>query len=150
MIQVLCPTEADTTAFVSKLAADLRPGDVVSLIGELGAGKTRFVSGLAAGLGVDETVASPSFVLVREYRSGFLPLYHADAYRLSSLAEFDDLDIFNRAADGILAIEWGNAVEPMLGESYLELVIERLPDEARVLKMTGHGSWRGRDLESVR
>jgi tRNA threonylcarbamoyladenosine biosynthesis protein TsaE len=75
----------------------LNPGDVVVLKGGLGAGKTLFTGGLAAGLGVEEQVVSPSFVLVREYRSGFMPLIHVDVYRLGSINEFDDLDVFEMA-----------------------------------------------------
>ena len=108
MIEVRCPEAADTQAFAGRLASTLRPGDVIVLVGGLGAGKTLFTGGLASGLGVEEPVVSPSFVLVRQYSSGFMALVHVDVYRLGSLNEFDDLDVFELAEEGVLVIEWGD------------------------------------------
>jgi tRNA threonylcarbamoyladenosine biosynthesis protein TsaE len=149
MIEASCPTEAETQAVARKLAALLRPGDVVLLAGGLGAGKTLFAGGLASGLGVEEPVVSPSFVLVRQYRSGFLPVVHVDVYRLSSINEFDDLDVFELAADGVLVIEWGDALETVIPEDHLRVDFEVAPDEGRVLRLIPSGSWLDRDLESV-
>jgi tRNA threonylcarbamoyladenosine biosynthesis protein TsaE len=149
MIEAHCPTEAETQAVARKLAPLLRPGDVVLLAGGLGAGKTLFTGGLAAGLGVEETVVSPSFVLVRQYRSGFLPIVHVDVYRLGSLNEFDDLDVFDLASNGVLVIEWGDALEAVIPEDHLRVEFEVEPDSARVLRLVPSGSWIDRDLESV-
>jgi tRNA threonylcarbamoyladenosine biosynthesis protein TsaE len=149
MIEASCPTEAETQAVARKLAALLRPGDVVLLAGGLGAGKTLFAGGLASGLGVEEPVVSPSFVLVRQYRSGFLPVVHVDVYRLSSINEFDDLDVFELAADGVLVIEWGDAIEAVIPEDHLRVDFEVASDEGRVLRLIPSGSWVDRDLESV-
>lgn len=149
MIEIHCPTESDTRAVARKLAACLAPGDVVVLSGGLGAGKTLFASGVAAGLGVDEQVVSPSFVLVRQYRSGFLPLVHADVYRLSSVNEFDDLDVFEMASEGVLIIEWGDAVESLLPREHLRVVFEVRADESRDLRIIGTPSWAERDLEGL-
>jgi tRNA threonylcarbamoyladenosine biosynthesis protein TsaE len=124
----------------------LKPGDVIVLSGSLGAGKTLFTSGVAAGLGIDEPVVSPSFVLVRQYDSGFLPLVHADVYRLGSLNEFDDLDVFELAADGVLVIEWGDAVEASLPAEHLRVVFEVDDDGTRELTFAGTGDWSRRDL----
>jgi tRNA threonylcarbamoyladenosine biosynthesis protein TsaE len=135
---VRCPTPADTAALGARLASALRPGDVVVLAGPLGAGKTLFAGGIGAGLGVEEAITSPSFVLVREYDSGFLPLVHADVYRLKSINEFDDLDILNQAAEGVLVIEWGDAVEPALPD-HLLVAFSIEGDGARVVTMTGFG-----------
>ena len=148
MIVVRCPTEADTIALARKLAAALRPGDVVLLAGGLGSGKTLFTSGLASGLGVEETVVSPSFVLVRQYRSGFMPLIHVDVYRLGSLNEFDDLDVFEMAAEGVLVVEWGNAVESALPFDLLRIEIGVEDDESRTLTIQ-NDSWADRDLEGL-
>jgi tRNA threonylcarbamoyladenosine biosynthesis protein TsaE len=149
MIEIHCPTESDTRAVARKLAACLAPGDVVVLAGGLGAGKTLFTSGVAAGLGIDEPVVSPSFVLVRRYDSGFLPLVHVDVYRLSSANEFDDLDVFGMASDGVLVIEWGDAVESLLPREHLRVMFEVGSDESRDLRIVGTSAWAERGLEGL-
>jgi len=93
-IELTSRSEADTRAIGRNLASFLSPGDVVLLAGDLGAGKTAFAAGLAEGLGIEEPVISPSFMLVRRYAGGFLPLTHADVYRLGSMNELEDLDLF--------------------------------------------------------
>ena len=103
----LTHSEEETQAVARELATTLKAGDVVLLSGNLGAGKTAFVRGLAAGLGIDpDEVFSPTFTLVHEYRGGRLTLYHADLYRLEKTAT-DDLGLEEMGAtDGVLAIEW--------------------------------------------
>lgn len=100
-------SEADTRAIAGRLAAQLQPGAVVLLSGDLGAGKTAFVRGVAAGLGLDpDAVTSPTFTLVHEYRGGRLPLVHVDLYRLDS-ADLDEIGIDEELAGrGVVAIEW--------------------------------------------
>jgi len=100
-------SEEDTTTVARELAPHLKAGDVILLSGTLGAGKTAFVRGLAAGLGIDpEDVSSPTFTLVHEYRGGRLTLYHADLYRLEKAAT-EELGLEEMGvADGVLAIEW--------------------------------------------
>ena len=100
-------SEAETAAVARELATTLRAGSILLLSGNLGAGKTAFVRGLAAGLGVDpEDVSSPTFTLIHEYRGGRLTLYHVDLYRLERAAAADlGLDELG-VSDGILAIEW--------------------------------------------
>ncbi|HET7847307.1 MAG TPA: tRNA (adenosine(37)-N6)-threonylcarbamoyltransferase complex ATPase subunit type 1 TsaE [Acidimicrobiia bacterium] len=149
MIEVLCPTPDDTRAAGRRLAAALRPGDVVELAGGLGAGKTLFTGGLCEGLGVEEMVVSPSFVLVRQYGSGFMPVVHVDVYRLGSLHEFEDLDVFELAADGVLVIEWGDAVESALPVDHLRIEFVVSPDESRLLRLVPSGDWVDRTLETV-
>jgi len=149
MIEVRCPTEVDTQAVGRKLAPTLRPGDIVLLAGGLGVGKTLFAAGLAAGLGVEEQVLSPSFVLVREYRTGFLPVVHVDVYRLGSLNEFDDLEVLDLAADGVLVIEWGDALEGAIPEDHLRIDFVVEEDGTRVLRMVPSGKWTRRDLGLV-
>lgn len=149
MIEVRCPTADDTEALGSRLASDLRPGDVLVLSGGLGVGKTLFTRGLATGLGVEEAVTSPSFVLVREYRTGFMPIVHVDVYRLGSLNEFDDLDVFESAREGVLIIEWGEAVESALGVDHLRIEFDVSDDEARTLRFMTTGTWSQRQLGSV-
>lgn len=146
MIEVSCPTPGDTEALGSRIAASLRPGDVVLLAGGLGAGKTLLTRGIATGLGVDEPVVSPSFVLVREYRSGFMPIIHVDVYRLGSMNEFDDLDVMEMARDGLLVIEWGEAVESLLPRDHLRIEFEVGEEGSRTLRFHGEGEWSDRDL----
>jgi tRNA threonylcarbamoyladenosine biosynthesis protein TsaE len=100
-------SEEETADAARTLAGTLKSGDVILLSGNLGAGKTAFVRGLASGLGMDpEDVSSPTFTLVHEYRGGRLTLYHADLYRLDRVAT-EDLGLEEMGvADGILAIEW--------------------------------------------
>jgi len=149
MIEVFCPSADDTRAAGRKLAAALRPGDVIELAGGLGAGKTLFAGGLCEGLGVEEMVVSPSFVLVRQYHSGFIPVVHVDVYRLVSLHEFEDLDVFELAADGVLVIEWGDAVESALPEDHLRIEFMVNSDETRLLRLIPSGDWVDRDLGAV-
>ena len=141
MITFTCPGPGDTANLAARLAALLRPGDVLILSGPLGSGKTLFASGIAAGLGVEEPVTSPSYVLVREYRSGFLPFIHADIYRVQTRNEFDDLDLIAQAADGVLVIEWGDVVEVDLPSDHLRIDFEVCADEDREIAMSPHGSW---------
>lgn len=99
-------SEHETSAVGEKLARTLKPGTFVLLHGDLGTGKTAFVRGLAAGLGIDPAeVSSPTFVLVQQYR-GVLPLTHVDLYRLDSAAAVEDLGIEELAEGAILAVEW--------------------------------------------
>jgi tRNA threonylcarbamoyladenosine biosynthesis protein TsaE len=149
VIELICPSPADTMAAASRLAPLLRPGDIVVLSGELGSGKTLFTNGLAAGLGVEESVTSPSFVLLHEYRSGFLPLFHADVYRLGTLNEFDDLDILTHAEEGVLVIEWGDAVAAGLPADHLLIEIEVNEDGSRIIRLHPVGNWVSRHLVEV-
>jgi tRNA threonylcarbamoyladenosine biosynthesis protein TsaE len=141
LITFNCPGPGDTANLAGRFAALLRPGDVVILAGSLGAGKTLFASGVAAGLGVEEPVTSPSFVLMREYLSGFLPLVHADILRVGTRNEFDDLDLVGQATGGVLLIEWGDVVEFDLPPDHLRIDFEVQPDESRLISMSPHGSW---------
>ena len=100
-------SEEETAAMGRDLAARLSAADVVLLYGDLGAGKTAFVRGLAEGLGVHrDEVSSPTFTLIQEYRGGRLPLFHVDLYRIEDPREFDELGLDEIAEEGVLAIEW--------------------------------------------
>jgi tRNA threonylcarbamoyladenosine biosynthesis protein TsaE len=121
-------SEDETAAVAAELAGALKPGDVILLSGNLGAGKTAFVRGLASGLGIDpEEVSSPTFTLVHEYRGGRLTLYHADLYRLERIAT-GDLGLEEMGvADGVLAIEWPDRLAhamPGAREVQIEIVDE--------------------------
>jgi tRNA threonylcarbamoyladenosine biosynthesis protein TsaE len=102
-------SESETSAVGREVAATLSAGAVVLLYGDLGAGKTAFVRGLAEGLGVSPAeVSSPTFTLVQEYRGGRLTLFHVDLYRLNDPREIDDLGLDELAVEGVLAIEWAD------------------------------------------
>ncbi|MDO8730654.1 MAG: tRNA (adenosine(37)-N6)-threonylcarbamoyltransferase complex ATPase subunit type 1 TsaE [Candidatus Omnitrophota bacterium] len=124
-----------------ELAKSLRSGDVVTLIGEIGAGKTTFVRGLALGLGVAAgSVASPSFVLVRQYTSGRMPLYHADLFRLENLPQAANVGLEEcYEAGGVTLIEWANKVPGVLPEQFLEIRFEAMDPESRRLTLQPHG-----------
>lgn len=137
----------ETRRLAATVAASLRPGDVVSLTGELGAGKTCFVQGAAAALGVRDQVTSPSFLLRRDYR-GDVPVIHMDVYRLETLQEVLDLGFADPADRGAVAfIEWGDAMRQLLPPDHLEVEL-RLgpldvpvdgPDEERKVLLRAHG-----------
>ena len=109
-----------------KLAALLKPGDVIAYYGDLGAGKTAFTRGLAAGLGVTECVTSPTYTIVNEYLSGRMPLFHFDMYRLSSSEELFDIGWEDYLArGGVCAVEWSENVEDALEEDTIRVDIRR-------------------------
>jgi tRNA threonylcarbamoyladenosine biosynthesis protein TsaE len=99
------------------------------------------VQGIAAGLGVRAAITSPTFVIARVHRDGRVPLVHVDAYRLSSLAEVDDLDLDVDVADSVTVVEWGAGLVERLAESYLEVRITRADvSEVRTIEVIGHGA----------
>jgi tRNA threonylcarbamoyladenosine biosynthesis protein TsaE len=113
-LELTSPTAEDTRAIGGAFAPLLRPGDVFALTGELGAGKTTLVQGIAGALGYDGAVTSPTFTLVREYRTPTLTLVHADVYRLDRVQDALDLGLDETAEDGVLIVEWGDAVDALL------------------------------------
>lgn len=135
------PTVEDTRAFGSKLAGLLRPGDLILLIGPLGAGKTALTQGIGAGLGVQAPITSPTFVISRVHRDGRLPLVHVDAYRVGGRLELDDLDLDASVEDSVTVVEWGEGIAEQLADSYLEIHLDRLDDsdETRVVRLVGVG-----------
>jgi tRNA threonylcarbamoyladenosine biosynthesis protein TsaE len=146
----------DTRALGEAIAQVLRDGDAAALTGDLGAGKTTFVQGIARGLGSPAHVASPTFTLVREY-DGRLPIHHVDVYRLDRVQEVLDLALDEIAASGgVLLVEWGDAVEGLLPDDHLlvELTVVGEFDEddrRRILLRAVGPSWRSRweQLERV-
>src|SRR5262245_60241031 len=116
-----------TRAAGAAIAPLLQEGDVVSLVGALGAGKTAFVQGACAGLEVTTTVSSPTFVLVRDY-DGRLPIHHVDVYRLGNLQQVIDLGFEELMdGDGVTFVEWGDAVESLYTDSYLRVTLRADP-----------------------
>lgn len=129
----------ETQGIGEALAGLLVPGDVVSLTGDLGAGKTTLVQGAARALGVEEPVTSPSFILVKEY-GGTVPVYHMDVYRLDRMQEVLDLG-FEDFLDpqGVLFIEWGSVIDALLPDSSLEVELHVADGDERLLTFRGRG-----------
>ena len=117
--------EDETERFGRALADQLMPGDIVCLVGDLGTGKTALTKAVAAGLGIEEHIVSPTFNIVKEYRSGRLPLYHFDVYRLGSSAELFEIgarDYFY--GQGVCVIEWA------------DLIAEEIPPGSRLIRIS--------------
>jgi tRNA threonylcarbamoyladenosine biosynthesis protein TsaE len=126
---------AETRALGQALAAVARPGDVVSLIGDLGAGKTVLAKGFGAGLGIADTITSPTFVLMAEYR-GRLPLFHVDLYRLAGVSEALAGGLVDeRQIEGVTLIEWAERLADALPDERLEVFIEGGGDEPRTITL---------------
>jgi tRNA threonylcarbamoyladenosine biosynthesis protein TsaE len=124
-------TAEETQRAGEALGRSLQPGDVVALTGELGAGKTCFVQGVARGLGVVTGATSPTFVLINEYR-GRVPVHHVDAYRATTLEELMSLgleELFD--ADGVTLVEWADKLGPLLPARAIEVHITGVGDEPR-------------------
>ena len=116
----------ETEALGERLAARLRPGDVIAYTGDLGAGKTAFTRGLARGLGVADRVTSPTFTIVQIYEEGRMPFYHFDVYRIGDVEEMEEIgyeDCFY--GEGLCLIEWANLIEEILPEHYRQVTIEK-------------------------
>jgi tRNA threonylcarbamoyladenosine biosynthesis protein TsaE len=122
---------AATQALAAALAAVARPGDLISLVGGLGAGKTQFAKGFGAGLGVTDTIVSPSFVLMAEYR-GRLPLFHVDLYRLAGAAEALAGGLVDeRQGEGVTLIEWAERLADAMPAGRLDVFIDGAGDDPR-------------------
>src|SRR5438874_3598355 len=132
---VVTNSELETFAVAEKLARTLEPGAFVLLHGDLGAGKTVFVRGLAAGLGVDpDSVTSPTFVLVQQYR-GQIPLVHADLYRLDGGAAVDDLGLEDLCSGAVVAVEWAERM-PRIPTGSVSVRIEDAGGDTRRITIT--------------
>ena len=125
-------TPEETEALGARLARALEPGAVVAFTGDLGAGKTAFVRGLARGLGVQDRVTSPTFTIVNEYEGGRLPLFHFDLYRLGSADELFDIGWEDYLArGGVCAVEWSERMEELLEPGTIRVDLRRGEDEDR-------------------
>lgn len=139
------PTADDTRRLGRELAGLLRAGDLVVLVGPLGAGKTALTQGIGEGLGVREPVTSPTFVIARVHTGARVPLVHADAYRLGSVADVDDLDLDASAEESVTVVEWGQGLVEQLAEEHLEVRLDRREDDVRVACLVPHGAgWESR------
>ena len=139
---VITKSPEQTELLGKKLAELLRPGDVIAYYGDLGAGKTAFTRGLAAGLGIREAVTSPTYTIVNEYLSGRMPLFHFDMYRLSSSEELFDIGWEDYLArGGVCAVEWSENGEDALTDA-ISITIEKDPAQLDWRKITIEGGAR--------
>ena len=116
----------DTFRAGEEIGKQAKPGQIYTLNGDLGVGKTVFTQGIAQGLGITEPVNSPTFTIVQIYEEGRIPLYHLDVYRIGDISEMDEIgyeDYFY--GDGVCLIEWANLIEELLPERYVEIRIEK-------------------------
>ena len=147
--QVTVATTASMRELGARLGRLCRGGDVVVLSGELGAGKTTLTQGLAVGLGIDEAVTSPTFVIARVHvhPSEGPDLVHVDAYRVGSAIELDDLDLDTDLESSVVVVEWGSGLAERLSATRLDVAIVRPQgedDETRTVILTPHGEyWTG-------
>ncbi|MGI6037498.1 MAG: tRNA (adenosine(37)-N6)-threonylcarbamoyltransferase complex ATPase subunit type 1 TsaE [Limnochordia bacterium] len=126
-------------ALGEKLAQNLKPGTVISLNGQLGAGKTVFSRGLGRGLGVEGIINSPSFTLINEYE-GRVPFYHMDVYRLDDPGELEDLGFEEYFyGSGVTVVEWGKKVKELMPPDHLEIEIRITGEHSREVEFTVHG-----------
>lgn len=119
-------SEADTFNIARDLASKSQPGDIYTLIGDLGVGKTAFTKGFAEGLGIDEPIVSPTFTFLQVYDEGRLPLYHFDVYRVSDVSEMDEIgyeDCF--FGEGVSIMEWADLVPEIIPDTARRITIEK-------------------------
>ena len=129
----------DTMELAENIESEKFPGMIICLDGELGSGKTVFVKGFAKSLGLEETITSPTFNIVKEYTSGEMPLYHMDVYRLEDGDESIGFnDYFN--SDGVSIIEWSELINDILPEERLDIKFKVIDENTRIIKLTPHGS----------
>ena len=118
--------EKETYELGYRLGQEARAGQVYTLVGDLGVGKTVFTKGLAAGLGIEEPVSSPTFTIVQVYEEGRLPFYHFDVYRIGDVEEMDEIGFDDYIySEGVSLIEWANLIEEILPQHYTEVRIEK-------------------------
>ncbi|OAS84690.1 MULTISPECIES: tRNA (adenosine(37)-N6)-threonylcarbamoyltransferase complex ATPase subunit type 1 TsaE [Metabacillus] len=129
----------ETLEIAKRLSEKVKKSDVVTLEGDLGAGKTTFTKGLAKGLGIKRNVNSPTFTIIKEYKDGRLPLYHMDVYRLEDADEDLGFDEYFHG-DGITVVEWAHLIEDQLPSERLDIKILYVNDSTRKIMMTPYGS----------
>ena len=138
-MEIITHSPEETRALGERLAGAIGPGTVVGFSGDLGAGKTAFISGMARGLGIEERVTSPTFTIVNEYEGGRLPLFHFDMYRLGSADELFHIGWEDYLArGGVCAVEWSENVAEAIEDDAVRVDIARGEDEnSRVIHIEG-------------
>lgn len=150
-MQLISHSVAETHAIGALLAEQLLPGDVLLLLGDMGAGKSELTRGIARGLGVTGYVTSPTFTILQVHDEGRMPLYHFDWYRLSDAEELYELSMDEYLyGDGVSVIEWPSRAEEVIPESYLEVKLIPLGDEERAIALRPSGSFHPIDEAALR
>ncbi len=149
-VRVRTSSTAETRDFAAALAPAAQAGDRLALVGPLGAGKTQFAKGFAAGLGIDDVVNSPSFTLMAEYQ-GRLTLFHQDLYRLAGASDVLAGGLLDeRQDDGVTLSEWADRLDADLDPERLTVAIEPVAESSRVIDISGHGQAARRYVEAAR
>ena len=120
----------ETFALGEKIGTEAQPGQLYTLIGDLGVGKTVLTQGIAKGLGIEEPICSPTFTIVQVYEEGRMPFYHFDVYRIGDIEEMDEIgyeDYFY--GQGLTMVEWANLIEEILPDSYKQITLEKDPEK---------------------
>ncbi len=132
-------SERETINFGEALGKEVKPGTVIALAGDLGTGKTTLTKAIAAGLGISETVTSPTFNIIKEYRSGRLPLFHFDVYRIGDIDEMYELGFEEYFyGHGVCVVEWADLIEELLPEDALTIRMDYGPAEGeRIYEIRG-------------
>ncbi len=134
-----------------RLGSELKAGDVICLQGNLGAGKTTFVQGLAQGWGSIDAVSSPTFILVNEYRrANGAQIFHLDAYRLESVPEAEELDLDSMLAEGVLVVEWPEKLDGLIPNDRLWINLEHVQEEHSQMRFNAHGKRYDDLLDGIR
>lgn len=116
----------ETFEWAKELGSKVKVGDVISLIGDLGVGKTVFTQGFANGLEITEPISSPTFTIIQEYQEGRIPLYHFDVYRIADVDEMDEIGFDDYVyGNGVCLIEWANLITEILPDNYTKVTIEK-------------------------
>lgn len=147
---IITTSEQETLILAKKIAKLVKPGDVISICGELGTGKTCFVKGLAKGMGISQIITSPSFIILKIYHNK-IPLYHFDVYRLNKPFQLEDIG-FNQFqyGDGVTVIEWGNKMKELLSFDHLKVFFSYYENKKRKIRIVPNGkSWEKR-LNKIR
>lgn len=139
-VECMSRSAEQTRRYGMRLGSMLQPGDLIAFTGDLGAGKTTFISGVAKGWGTVDHVTSPTFVLVNEYyRQDHQVMYHMDAYRIGSLWEAEELDFDRMLKTGPMLIEWAERIEPILPKDRIWIHMNYISDEIRSFTLKGNG-----------
>ena len=150
--EFISKNEADTKQLAKKLAAKLKPKDVVVLTGELGSGKTKFTEGFLSYFGLENEISSPTFTIVNEYKKNDLNIYHFDVYRLSDSSEFYEIGGEEYFENGICLIEWGELIEDALPNEYIKIDFSRddSNENERILNIQSIGNKYNNIIDSLK
>ena len=131
-------SELETIELAQNIESEKFPNMVICLDGELGSGKTVFTKGIANALGIEESITSPTFTIIKEYLDGEMPLYHMDVYRLDGYTEGVNIEEYYTKG-GVVVIEWANTIKDILPEERLDIKFKVLDENKRMLILTPHG-----------